>query len=198
MQVGYNEKRNKKKMNRVTISVPSDIDLSFRQKAAIKFAFKRGWYGKAIIEAIEFWITHHSDRNAEVGEETKDYLWNKVRDQIKVKSDDPQLIVESVVNHFKNLKFADNIKYEIDENKIFIKKENPLESYAPYLITRENNSIFLNCPVKATATAALKELTGRDYSIRSNENSLLYVYNGSKSLEFIQEKTSAADLSQFL
>ena len=198
MQIGYNEKRNKKKMNRVTISVPSDIDLSFRQKAAIKFAFKRGWYGKAIIEAIEFWITHHSDKTPEVGEETKDYLWNKVKDQIKVKSDEPQQIVESVVDHFKNLKFAENIRYEMNEDNIFIKKENPLESYAQYLVTRENDSIFLNCPVKATATAALKELTGRDYSIHSNENSLLYVYNGSKSLEYPQEKMSAADLSQFL
>ena len=197
MQVRSNEKRNKKKMNRVTISVPSDIDLSFRQKAAIKFAFKRGWYGKAVIEAIEFWITHHSDKAPEVPAETKDYLWNKVRDQIKVNSDDPQLIVGSVVDHFKNLKFADNIRYEMNDDKVIIKKENPLESYAPYLVTRENDSIFLNCPVKATATAALKELTGRDYSIHSNENSLLYVYNGSESLEFLEEKASA-DLSQFL
>jgi len=197
MQIGYNEKRNKKKMNRVTISVPSDIDLSFRQKAAIKFAFKRGWYGKAIIEAIEFWIAHHSDKAPEIPDETKDFLWNKVRDKIKVDSDDPQIIVESVVDHFKNLKFADNIRYEMNEDKVIIKKENPLESYAPYLVTRENNSILLNCPVKATATAALRELTGRDYNIHSNENSLLYVYNGSESLEFLQEKTSA-NLSQFL
>jgi hypothetical protein len=40
--------KSENKMNRVTISIPKDLDLNFRQKAALKFSFRRGWYGKAI------------------------------------------------------------------------------------------------------------------------------------------------------
>jgi len=192
---------NGKKMNRVTISIPRDIDLSFRQKAAIKFAFKRGWYGKAILEAIEFWITHHTGKTKEITEDTKNYLWKKVRDNIDIDdSCDPQDVLESVVDYFNRLKFVENIRYEMDEQKILIRKEGPLESYAPYLITREDESIYFNCPVKAIAGAALKEFTGNDYDITSNKSLLLYVYDKSKFLDnkLQQEKSSAVYSSQLL
>lgn len=188
-------------MNRVTISIPKDIDLNFRQKAAIKFAFKRGWYGKAILEAIEFWITHHTDKDQDIPYETRKYLWNSVKDKIDIDEDDEPLeMTESIVNHFKNLKFATDIKYEINDHKVIIKKESPLEAYAPFLVTRVDNSILLNCPVKAVVSAGLKELTGQDYQIHSNESSLLYVYNGTKYLdkESLPEKPYAAHSSQFL
>ncbi len=42
------------KMNRVTISIPSYLDLRFRQFASTENQFKRGWYGKAVINAIKY------------------------------------------------------------------------------------------------------------------------------------------------
>lgn len=187
-------------MNRVTLSIPKDIDLNFRQKAALKFSFRRGWYGKAILEAIELWITHQTKKFDDIPDETKNYLWSKVRDKINPDTDEPQEIVESVVDYFQNLKYTENIRYEMNKNKIIIRKENPVESYIPYLITRENDSIFLNCPVKAITGAALKDLTGDEYNITSNENSLIYSFDESKFLdkELLLEKTSAIHSSQSL
>jgi hypothetical protein len=192
--------KSENKMNRVTISITKDLDLNFRQKAALKFSFRRGWYGKAILEAIELWITQQTKKFEDIPDETSNYLWNRVKRKINADTDDPQQMVESIVDHFKNLKYAENIRYEMNNNKIIIKKENPFESYIPYLITRENDSIYLNCPVKAIAGAALKELTGEDYYITSNENSLIYAYNESKFLdkELLHEKTSAVHSSQSL
>ncbi len=189
-----------KSMNRVTLSIPKDIDLNFRQKAALKFSFRRGWYGKAILEAIELWITHQTKKFDDIPDETKNYLWSKVRDKINPDTDEPQEIVESVVDYFQNLKYTENIRYEMNKNKIIIRKENPVESYIPYLITRENDSIFLNCPVKAITGAALKDLTGDEYNITSNENSLIYSFDESKFLdkELLLEKTSAIHSSQSL
>ena len=88
----------------------------------------------------------------------------------------------------------------MNNNKIIIKKENPFDSYIPYLITRENDSIFLNCPIKAITGAALKELTGEEYDITSSENSLIYAYNKSKILdkELQHENMSEVHLSQSL
>lgn len=190
-----------KKMNRVTISIPKEIDLNFRQKAAIKFSFERGWYGKAIMEAIEFWITHHSDKEPDIPSETRKYLWNSVKDKIQIETvDEPQGIVESIVDYFKNLKFSTDIKYEINDQRVIIRKEDPIETYAPFMVTRVEDSIFLNCPVKAVISAALKDLTGQDLQIQSNESSLLYVYNGTKYLnrESLPETPFAAHSSQFL
>ena len=170
-------------MNRVTISIPKELDLNFRQKAAMKFAFERGWYGKAILEAMEFWINYNTDKNLEIPVENKSYLWNNIKNEIKIDEDDPQIIMNSIMDYFKNLKFVNNLKYEIDGNKVFMKKENSIESFAPYLVTRENESIFLSCPIKAVAGTALKEITGRDYQIMSNEDSLLYIYDISKVMD---------------
>jgi hypothetical protein len=190
----------KNKMNRVTISIPKNIDLDFRQKAALKFSFRRGWYGKAILEAIELWINQQTRKFENIPIETRNYLWNKFKENINFDSDDPQLMLESIVDHFKNLKYAENIRYEMNNNKIIIKKENPFDSYIPYLITRENDSIFLNCPIKAITGAALKELTGEEYDITSSENSLIYAYNKSKILdkELQHENMSEVHLSQSL
>ncbi len=187
-------------MNRVTLSIPKDIDLNFRQKAALKFSFRRGWYGKAILEAIELWITHQTKKFDDIPDETKNYLWNMVKNKINHDTDEPEEIVESVVDYFQNLKYTENIRYEMNKNKIIIKKENPFDSYIPYLVTRENDSIFLNCPVKAIAGAALKDITGDEYYITSNENSLIYSFDESKFLdkELLLEKTSAVHSSQSL
>lgn len=187
-------------MNRVTISIPEEIDLNFRQKAAIKFAFRRGWYGKAILEAIELWITMHTKKFQDIPDESKNILWHEISDEIKVNSDDPYKVTESILNYFNNLKYADNIRYEMNDDKILIKKTNSLESYVPYLITNENGSILLNCPVKAVTDAALKELTGSKYNIISNENSLLYTYETSKfqDKKLPHEKMSTVNSSQLL
>lgn len=94
------------KRNRVTISVPQDIDLNFRKKAAIYFSFERGWYGKAILEAIKLWIAHHSQPKENISNETKNYLWNNFRDKIDVDSSDPGHIIDSVIDYFKDVKYC--------------------------------------------------------------------------------------------
>ena len=49
-------------INRVTISVHEDVDLIFRRNAAIKFEFRRGWYGKAILEDMKLWIKNQKSK----------------------------------------------------------------------------------------------------------------------------------------
>lgn len=44
------------KFNRVTISVPPDVDLEFRKRASLKNGFQRGWYGKSVVEAFKIWV----------------------------------------------------------------------------------------------------------------------------------------------
>lgn len=178
-------------MNRVTISVPKDIDLIFRKKAAIKFSFRRGWYGKAVLEAMKLWITHQTisqNRSQNLSHENKDYLWNVFREDMQVDSDDPYKVLDSIIEYFiQDIKFAKKITYELNNNKVLIKKQDSLEPYIPELITKENNSIFFNCPVKAIADAALKDITGQEYEIISSAPTLIHGHD-----EFKPQETEAS------
>jgi hypothetical protein len=190
-------KNESKKRNRVTISVPKDVDLDFRKKAAIYFSFRRGWYGKAVVEAIKLWITHHSEPKENISNETKNYLWNHFRKKIDVDSDDPNEIIDSIVKYFKNLNYAGDIKYKIDGSNLILKKENSFESLIPLLLSSDGNSIFLNCPVETIADAAIYELTGRKYNF-VHSNTLIYSYEKPRSLdkEILNQKTLSAYSNQ--
>jgi hypothetical protein len=192
------QKKNKK-INRVTISVPKDIDLDFRKKAAIYFSFRRGWYGKAVLEAIKLWITHHSKPKENIPNETKNYLWNHFRNKINVDSDDPEEIIDSIVDYFRNVKYVGDITYKIDWSNIALKKKNSFESYIPNLLSFNGSSIFLNCPVESVADAALCELTGRKYNV-IHSNILIYSLDEPRSLdrEIQNQKTLSAYSNQSL
>ena len=192
--------KTRKKRNRVTISVPQDIDLSFRKMAAIYFSFKRGWYGKAVLEAMKLWITQHSQPKEVIPDETKNYLWNIFKEKINFDSDDPADITDSVINYFEDVKYISKINYKIDENNIILKKENSFESYIPYLITCKDNSLFLNCPIETMIDMALSEFTERNYKVTSGNNTLIYAYEKSKPLEkeILYQKTLSAYSNQSL
>lgn len=191
-----NKKENKKR-NRVTISVPQDIDLDFRKKAAIYFSFRRGWYGKAVLEAIKLWITHHSKPKENIPNETKNYLWNHFRDEINVNSDDPKEIIDSIIDYFENVKYVGDINYKFDGSNVILKKENSFESFIPLLLSFNGNSIFLNCPVETITDAALYELTGRKYNV-IRSSTLIYSRDKARSLdkEIRSQKTLSAYSNQ--
>lgn len=44
------------KSRRVTIRVNNDLDIYFRKLASSKLLFTKGWYSKAIEEAMRLWI----------------------------------------------------------------------------------------------------------------------------------------------
>jgi len=175
-------------INRVTISVPEDVDLIFRRNAAIKFAFRRGWYGKAILEAMQLWITHQTSKKCDISDEDRDYLWNIFKEKIDINSDDPEEILDSVVEYFENeVKYAEKINYRLNDHKLLIEKDDSLESYIPQLVIQKDGSIYLSCIVEAIATAALKDLTGKEY-ITSNSQTLLHTYESHDSDVKSQQK----------
>lgn len=180
-------------INRVTISVPEDVDLIFRRNAAIKFAFRRGWYGKAILEAMQLWITHQTSKKCDISDEEKNYLWNVYKEKIDISSEEPEQILDSIVEYFENdVKFAEKINYRLNDHKIIIEKEESLESYIPQLVIRKDGSIYLSCIVEAIASAALKDITGQEY-ITSSSHMLLHTYESVDSDEKSGQKDEMAE-----
>ena len=168
-------------INRVTISVPEDVDLIFRRNAAIKFAFRRGWYGKAILEAMQLWITHQTSKKCDISDEEKNYLWNTYKEKIEIDSNNPEEILDSIVEYFENeVKYASKINYRLNDRKIIIEKEESFESQIPQLVVRKDGSLYLSCIVEAVASAALKDITGEEY-VTSNSHMLLHTYESTDS-----------------
>lgn len=170
-------------INRVTISVPEDVDLIFRRNAAIKFAFRRGWYGKAILEAMQLWITHQTSKKCDISDEEKNFLWNIYKEKIDIESDEPEEILNAIVEYFENeVKYAEKINYRLNDHKIIIEKEDSLDTHIPQLVIRKDGSIYLSCIVEAIACAALKDITGQEY-ITSSSHMLLHTYESTESSE---------------
>ena len=162
------------KMNRVTISVPQDVDLTFRKKAAIKFAFRRGWYGRAVIEAMKLWITAQTARTESISDEKKEHLWNTFKDSMNITTTDPNQILDYIVKFFTTeVKIANKIDYELNDGNVVITKKGSLEPLLSQLITEKDECIIFNCPVEIIADAALKDLTGEKYTIKSDAHTLI-------------------------
>ena len=162
-------------MNRVTISVPDRTDLNFRKKAAIKFAFKRGWYGRAVIEAMKLWITVQNATEESIPDEKKEVLWETFKDHINIQTDDPEEILDSIAEYFTSeFKIAEEIEYDLKDDEIIVNKKGSFESLFPFLMTKKGDCIVFNCPVKIIMDIALQDLTGKKYKItESEENTII-------------------------
>jgi len=70
------------KMNRVTISIPSKLDLRFRQFASTECSFKRGWYGKAVINAIKYDLSR-KEQLSQIKEHKREFTLVNIVPEIK-------------------------------------------------------------------------------------------------------------------
>lgn len=49
------------KIKKISLNIDSDMDYEFKKIASKRFGFERGWYSKAINEALKEWIERHQD-----------------------------------------------------------------------------------------------------------------------------------------
>ncbi|MDY9924294.1 hypothetical protein [Methanobacterium sp.] len=174
------------KMNRVTISVPNVTDLNFRKKAAIKFSFERGWYGRAVKEAMQLWINVQSITEESISDEKKDFIWAKFKDNLNIETQDPCEILDNITQYFTSeFKIAEEIDYEINDNEVIVMKKGSLEPLVSQFLTKKGDYVIFNCPVKIVMDAALKDLTGKTYAIKSEAHTMITTkaIKGSKAIK---------------
>jgi len=160
-------------MKRITVSVDEDIDLFFRKFASQKFRFKRGWYSKAVMEAMELWINQYKLENNDlsgnfqnVGMET----WEKIKGYQSIDTEDICDTINSITNYFtKDIVYAENIKYKIEDNLIEIFPKDTQKENIIKLININDGKTDFNCPIALTIEAALADLVGEHYNVISSE-----------------------------
>lgn len=46
---------------KISLNIDADLDYEFKKIASRRFGFERGWYSKAINEAIMEWLEKHAE-----------------------------------------------------------------------------------------------------------------------------------------
>lgn len=159
-------------MKRVTISLPDETDLKFRRLASQKFRFEKGWYSKAIVEAIDFWINKNeiyflnngfSKVSRDIGKE----IWNKTKMFEDLNPKNPVKTLDNLINYL-NINYAhiNELDYEMYDNNAIIS----LKNHENEIDTIDNYIEKFLYPIIMATRVGIEEITGDQYEISSLGN----------------------------
>ena len=157
-------------LKRATVSVPQDLDYKFKKVASQKFKFEKGWYSKAMAEAMEIWLKYNNliqlkNGTNSLGRFVGKLIWDEWKQNFQ--NIDFQTANEStnqILNQFSTKStYVENIDYHInnDDLKIYLKsytiddKPNMVEN----LLTE-----YLQ-PITIITRAGIEDITGEHYKI---------------------------------
>lgn len=113
-------------MKRVTITVDSDVDIRFRKKASQKYQFEKGWYSKAVVDAMDSWATESSeisnDINSLMNSINSDY-WENLKSELNIEENDPFENMEDFINYINDESSYD-LKMDREGNNIIVELKN--------------------------------------------------------------------------
>ena len=113
-------------MKRVTITVDSDVDIKFRKKASQKYQFEKGWYSKAVVDAMDSWATESSESSADVNSlmnSINPAHWEDLKLELNIEENDPFENMEDFINYINNESSYD-LKMDREGNNIMIELKN--------------------------------------------------------------------------
>lgn len=159
-------------LKRATVSLPIDLDFKFRKLASQKYKFERGWYSRAVSEAMELWLisNEYTILNEGINDVTQLMeikTWNMLKSKLNQEFG-PKFTPSNVFDYFKKQSPYLELKYEMDDGKITVDlnkstKESEDES-------SRNNILYKHLvPITMVTKAMMKEITGKDYQIEHFE-----------------------------
>ena len=120
-------------MKRITITVDSDVDLKFRQKASKKYQFQKGWYSSALAEAMVFWSEDgkventSTPKNYALKQHINPELWNDLDNQLDINNENLFENYNSIIEHFNQNKDR-QIKIKRENGNIVVSLEHKMDS----------------------------------------------------------------------
>jgi hypothetical protein len=113
-------------VKRVTITVDSDVDIKFRKKASQKYQFEKGWYSKAVVDAMDSWATENSNDSADVNSlmnSINPEYWEILKLELNIEENDPFENMEDFINYINNESSYD-LKIDREGNNIMVELKN--------------------------------------------------------------------------
>ena len=113
-------------MKRVTITVDSDVDIKFRKKASQKYQFEKGWYSKAVVDAMDSWATESGEISNDINSlmnSINPEHWENLKSELNIEENDPFENMEDFINYINNESSYD-LKMDREGNNIVVKLKN--------------------------------------------------------------------------
>jgi hypothetical protein len=157
-------------MKRVTISLPAQTDLKFRRMASQKFKFEKGWYSKAIAEAINFWMDKNevyflNNSVSKVFREIGKDMWCKTKIKWNIDSENELKTLDNFIDYFNgNYIHINELNYDISDNNTTIS----IKNHANGDIDNYIESFLF--PLIMVTRSGMEEITGDQYEISSLGN----------------------------
>jgi hypothetical protein len=153
-------------MKRVNISIKEDVDLKFKKKASQKFMFERGWYSRAMNEAMESWLKKSKTMSIEeftqnFPREMGGFLWETIKKEANLDKSKPNEYIDILIESV----YGDNsqITYKIVNDEVTFFFSDKYENNPEYHLSR----MFLLINL---VRAALEDYKGIKCNIRGLEH----------------------------
>lgn len=155
---------------RATVSVPYDLNYRFKKVASQKFKFEKGWYSKAMVEAMEIWLNYNDfiqlkNGTKLLGRFLGKLIWDEWKQDFQ--NIDFQTFNEptnQILNHFSSKStYVENIDYHINNDGLKIYLKSYTVDDKPDMV--ENLLTEYLQPITIITRAGIEESTGDHYKI---------------------------------
>jgi hypothetical protein len=155
-------------VKRITITVSSEVDLKFRQKASRLYQFEKGWYSKAVSDAMESWAdedkTPH-DNFVNIMNSISPEFWEKLKIDLNLDEENPFENMDSIINYFEEENdYSLKIDRDIDNIVIGLEKSNE------EINAKNLDSLMLLHIIITVIITSLEKSTHDKYEISGVEN----------------------------
>lgn len=157
-------------LKRATVSIPHDLDYKFKKVASQKFKFEKGWYSKAMVEAMGIWLKYNyivqlKNGTGSIGRFLGKLIWDEWKQNFQgIDLQTPHEPTNQILSNFSNKStYVENIDYYInnDDLKIYLKSYTVEDK--PHMV--ENLLTEYLQPITIITRAGIEEVTGNNYKI---------------------------------
>lgn len=163
-------------LKRATVSISYDLDYRFKKRASQKFRFEKGWYSKAMVEAMEMWLEYNEITLLKEGTGTLTrsvgmLMWKRLKENLNDNLDfeTREEPLNKVLNCFSSGSHIKDMKYQISSKNLKISLESPS-------IKEENIEFMVDDliskyiqPITIITRAGIEDITGNKYKINEFE-----------------------------
>lgn len=153
-------------MKRVTIKVDPEVDVKFKKKASQKYQFEKGWYSKAVEDAMKSWAAESSALSTNVNDLMNSInpdSWEKLKSELNIGKNNPFENMEDFINYI-NTESGYDLKIEREGDNILVELKNNAISTVENLEKNLKTLMILHIAIKIILYS-LEEATKEKYVI---------------------------------
>lgn len=159
---------------RVTVSVDSPLDYEFRKLASQKFKFEKGWYSKAIAEAMDVWINYNevgilTGGITNIARLTGRNLWTMLKDDFNHKyNQNNSDVLNDICDYFvEKSPYIENLDYKILGEDFMISADTPMIKQKLDCFMVEELVDRCTVPLVVVLRAGIEDITNNTYKINN-------------------------------